>query len=65
MESNMLTLREVCQLLRVHPSTVYRLIKTGKLPAFKIGRDFRFNRESIEKWRFAQEHLQGVTPTNA
>jgi putative molybdopterin biosynthesis protein len=64
MEPVMYSLQEVASLLRVHPSTVYRLIAKGKLPAFKIGRDFRFNRETIERWRFEQEQLKGA-PTNA
>jgi excisionase family DNA binding protein len=37
--------------LRVHPSTIYRLLKRKQLPAFKVGRDWRFNRQSIDRWR--------------
>ena len=45
-----LTLEEVAQYLRVHPSTVYRLVKKKELPAFKMGSDWRFNVESIDRW---------------
>ena len=45
-----LTLEEVSQFLRVHPSTVYRLLKDRRIPAFKVGSDWRFNQESIEEW---------------
>jgi excisionase family DNA binding protein len=45
-----LTLEEVAQYLRVHPSTVYRLLKKKELPAFKMGSDWRFNVESIDRW---------------
>ena len=55
MSENILTLHDVAEYLRVHPSTVYRLIKRGELPRFKIGRDFRFNRESIDRWRNERE----------
>jgi excisionase family DNA binding protein len=46
-----LTLENVAQYLRVHPSTIYRLLKKKQLPAFKVGRDWRFNLESIDRWR--------------
>jgi excisionase family DNA binding protein len=50
-----MTLEEVANYLRVHPSTIYRLVKRGKLPAFKVGSDWRFNLESIEDWRASAE----------
>jgi excisionase family DNA binding protein len=53
-----LTLEEVAQFLRVHPSTVYRLLKKKQIPAFKLGSDWRFSLESIEKWVKGRE-LEG------
>ena len=50
MSSNIMTLEEVAEYLRVHPSTVYRLLTRHLIPAFKIGSDWRFNRASIEQW---------------
>ena len=47
-ESDVLTLSEVAALLKVHPNTVYRLARSGKLPAFKIGTDWRFLRSAVE-----------------
>jgi excisionase family DNA binding protein len=47
-----LTLKELSRYLKVNPSTVYRLIKGGKIPAFKVGSDWRFDREEIDRWRF-------------
>lgn len=41
---------EVSDFLRVHPSTIYRLLKTHGLPAFKIGSDWRFDQRAIEEW---------------
>jgi excisionase family DNA binding protein len=40
-----LTVRELAAYLRVHQTTVYRLLREQKLPAFRIGADWRFNRE--------------------
>jgi excisionase family DNA binding protein len=48
--STVLTLDEVAEFLRVHPSTVYRLVKKRNIPAFKMGSDWRFNLESVERW---------------
>ena len=53
--SKILNVLEVSQYLRVHPTTVYRLLKLGKLPAFKVGSDWRFNVETIDLWRRGQE----------
>jgi excisionase family DNA binding protein len=44
-----MTLDEVAQFLKIHPSTVYRLLKQHSIPAFKLGSDWRFNQESIER----------------
>jgi excisionase family DNA binding protein len=52
---DVLTLAEVAAYLRVCRSTIYRLLKAGKIPAFKIGSDWRFNREHIDEWRLKQE----------
>ena len=45
-----LTVQDLAHYLKVHPSTVYRLLKAGKLPAFKVGSDWRFNVEEIDRW---------------
>lgn len=59
-----MTLEEVADYLRVHPSTVYRMAKNQALPAFKIGSDWRFNRESLDVWRVQEElHKKGKPNT--
>jgi excisionase family DNA binding protein len=49
-----MTVRELADYLRVHPTTVYRQLKLGELPAFRVGSDWRFNVESIDRWRLVQ-----------
>ncbi len=49
-EPRVLTVGEVAKYLRVHQTTIYRLLKTHQLPAFRVGSDWRFNLETIEKW---------------
>jgi excisionase family DNA binding protein len=41
---------EVCEYLKIHPGTLYKLVKYHKFPAFKMGSDWRFNVEQIEQW---------------
>ena len=46
-----MTVEELSQYLHIHRSTVYRLLKRGEIPAFRIGSDWRFNIETIDVWR--------------
>jgi excisionase family DNA binding protein len=55
MSFEVLTVAEVAEYLSVHPATIYKLLKARRLPAFKVGSDWRFNREHIDEWRAAQE----------
>jgi excisionase family DNA binding protein len=45
-----MTLSEVANYLRVHPSTIYRLLRDREIPAFKLGRDWRFSRDQVDQW---------------
>jgi excisionase family DNA binding protein len=47
---SILTVNELATYLRVHPATIYRLLKSRQLPAFRVGFDWRFNRETIDEW---------------
>jgi excisionase family DNA binding protein len=49
-----LTVKEVCKLLQVHQSTVYKLIKEGRIPAFRIGSDWRFLKDRLVRWMVEQ-----------
>ena len=49
-DPEVLTVKEVCELLQLHQSTVYKLIKEGKIPAFRIGSDWRFRKDLIMRW---------------
>ena len=45
-----LTVRDVAEFMDVHPMTIYKYVKEGKIPAFKIGANWRIRRDSIKKW---------------
>ena len=49
MNSEVLTVQEVANYLRIDIRTVYRLAKRGDIPCKKIGRQWRFNREDIKE----------------
>jgi excisionase family DNA binding protein len=46
----LMTLQETADYLRVTRSTIHRLLKGNQIPAFRIGRHWRFNLEEIENW---------------
>jgi excisionase family DNA binding protein len=45
-----LTTKEVAEYLRVNQYTVYRLVAQKKLPAFKVGSQWRFKRSILNRW---------------
>ncbi len=45
-----LTTEDVLGYLKVTPRTIYRLIRTGELPAVRIGRQWRFRRTDLDQW---------------
>jgi excisionase family DNA binding protein len=44
-----MTVRELSEHLRVHPTTVYRLLRNGQIPGFAWGSDWRFDPEMIDR----------------
>lgn len=45
-----MTLEEVADYLRVKPQTIYTWAQENKIPAAKIGREWRFRKTIIDKW---------------
>jgi excisionase family DNA binding protein len=57
-----LTTEEVLEYLQVNLRTVYRLIKAGKIPAVRVGRQWRFRKRDIDTWLDSQRpHSQGAS----
>ena len=59
-----LTTEEVLEYLQVNLRTVYRLIKAGKIPAVRVGRQWRFRRSDIDAWLESQR-ARSVRPATA
>lgn len=64
-----LTTDEVLAYLQVNLRTVYRLIEAGKLPAVRVGRQWRFRRKDIDAWldghQPAPPSASGAEPSQA
>jgi excisionase family DNA binding protein len=48
--SEILTVEEVADFLKVHASTIYKLLKRHETPAFRVGADWRCHAVQIEEW---------------
>jgi excisionase family DNA binding protein len=48
--NQILTVEEVAEYLKVHASTIYKLLKRREIPAFRVGADWRFHAVQIEEW---------------
>ena len=66
-DETFLTTEEVLEYLQVNLRTVYRLIKAGKIPAVRVGRQWRFRKRDIDAWLDSQRgtarSTDAATPT--
>lgn len=47
---SIMTLPELAKYIRVHKSTVYRMLKQNRIPAIKVGNQWRFKKDRIDRW---------------
>src|SRR5947199_3925418 len=64
-DETFLTTEEVLEYLQVNLRTVYRLIKAGKIPAVRVGRQWRFRKRDIDAWLDSQRPRGGARPAPA
>jgi len=50
MTEEIMTLKEVAEYLKLAEKTAYRLAAEGKIPGFKVGGSWRFEKVAIESW---------------
>src|SRR5437016_170221 len=65
MDETFLTTEEVLEYLQVNLRTVYRLIKAGKIPAVRVGRQRRFRKRDIDAWLDSQRPRGGARAAGA
>ena len=46
----LLTTQEVSDYLRVSSATIYRLLRSGQIPGFLVGADWRFDIDALTRW---------------
>ena len=49
-DQDILTVKELSDLLRLHPTTVYKLVRQGKIPSFRVGNEWRFRKDALMRW---------------
>jgi excisionase family DNA binding protein len=45
-----LTVAQLSEYLNIHKATIYKMLREGRLPGFRIGSDWRFSLEAIKEW---------------
>lgn len=55
--SEIMTLEEVAAYLRLTPQTIYKWAQEGKIPAAKLGKEWRFRRSILDRW--VDEQMRG------
>ena len=50
--------KEVQKYLKTAKSTLYRLVQTKKIPAVKVGNQWRFKKDRIDKWLEDNENIR-------
>jgi len=48
--SQIMTPKEAASYLGLHPITIYRLVKKGGVPGFKVGGQWRFKKDLLDEW---------------
>jgi len=54
--TDVMTVGELAEYLKVDPQTIYRRFRRGEIPGVKIGRAIRFKREVIDAWLRTMSH---------
>ncbi|HTP02661.1 MAG TPA: helix-turn-helix domain-containing protein [Anaerolineales bacterium] len=55
-----MTVHNVAKYLRLSEAKIYRMARTGGLPAFRIGKTWRFNKRNIDEWIREKTELTAV-----
>ena len=49
-KGEIMTAEETCRYLKITPRTLYRYLRARQIPAFKLGKEWRFVRSDLEQW---------------
>ena len=62
MVSDIMTLREVADYLKVNKQTIYRMLIAKQIPSFKVRSEWRFKKDAIDEWIEDQGTSERVGP---
>jgi excisionase family DNA binding protein len=63
-DSEILTLEELHNYLKIPKPTLYSLAQTGRIPAAKVGKHWRFRKTDIDEWLNAQKWNRPIRRRN-
>ena len=49
-KSELMTALETCRYLKITQRTLYRYLRSRQIPAFKLGKEWRFVRTDLQQW---------------
>ena len=58
MEEVLLTIEQVSEYLKVNKYTIYRLVAKGKIPALRVGNQWRFKKALVDEWLFQNSNVR-------
>lgn len=53
-DMDVLNAKEAADYLKAHVETVRRMARRGEIPAFKVGKDWRFHKDALRRWAEGQ-----------
>jgi len=62
-----MTIGETAEYLRISMSSLYKLAQDGRIPCQKVGRHWRFRRQTIDRWldeRKSNQEQQQISPVD-
>ena len=62
MMTDIMTIKEVATYLKINEKTIYKLAKEKRIPAFKIGGNWRFKKTAIDEWIKKNMYEENLNP---
>lgn len=57
---NIMTIKQVAEYLKISPRSVYKLVKNGVIPSFKIMNMWRFEQSKIDRWIEEKSEINNI-----
>jgi len=64
LKSPVFTLQECAEYLKIAESTIYVLARKGRIPCQKVGRNWRFSKDALDRWLSGEITLHGSDKKN-